>query len=80
MKSDGPKSGSSLKEKSKVQEEEHPDQGAAYGKNKGELSGREFGQWRSEEARAKVKTKGEEVEEVVAEAEEEVAEEAEEGI
>lgn len=33
--------------------EEHPGQGHAYGKNKGDLSGREFGQQRAAEARAK---------------------------
>jgi len=37
-------------------------QGAAYGKNKGELSGREFAQWRLEEARNKIETKVEELE------------------
>ena len=62
IKSEAAKSESAIKEKSKKQKEEHPGEGAAYGKNKGELSGREFGQWRSEEARAKVRTKVEEVE------------------
>lgn len=33
--------------------DEHPGQGNAYGKNKGDLSGREFGQQRAAEARAK---------------------------
>jgi len=56
-------------EKSKAQEKEHPGQGAAYGKNKGDLSGREFGQWRSEQARAKVKTKMKEVEDQVTKSE-----------
>lgn len=41
-------------EKEQKSEKEH--KGNAYGKDKAGLTGKEFGQWRSEEAKAKVKT------------------------
>lgn len=41
------------KDKDKDKNDNHPGNGHAYGKNKGELSGREFGQQRAAEARAK---------------------------
>ena len=70
MKSDTAKGENGIKEKSNAHTEEQPDQGAAYGKSKGELSGREFGQWRSEEARNKIKTKLEELEDQITRIEE----------
>jgi colicin import membrane protein len=57
---EGAKQGDALGKEEQLQDKEvkeHKGKGHAYGKNKGELKGRDFGMLRSEEARSKMKGK-----------------------